>query len=67
MTGIHDLDLALSALRELPVRQQQIFLAWWRDEKSQAEIASLFGLHKRTVQKELARTEAYIRRSLRDR
>lgn len=65
VTARHDLDLALEALRKLPVRQQQIFLAWWQDDKSQVEIAALFGLHKRTVQKELARTEAYIRDLLR--
>jgi RNA polymerase sigma factor (sigma-70 family) len=56
---------AMQALHELPYRCREIFLAKWRDEKPQAAIAAEFGLHKRSVQKELARAEGHIRRKLR--
>ncbi|MFW2448503.1 MAG: sigma factor-like helix-turn-helix DNA-binding protein [Qipengyuania pacifica] len=56
---------ALQALHALPIRRQAIFLAKWRDEKTQGEIAAEFGLHKRSVQKELARAEKYLRKVLR--
>jgi DNA-directed RNA polymerase specialized sigma24 family protein len=59
------LNRALRALHTLPVKRQAIFLAKWRDEKTQAEIAAEFGLHLRSVQKELARVEAYLRKVLR--
>nr|WP_087572877.1 sigma-70 family RNA polymerase sigma factor [Sphingomonas sp. CDS-1] len=63
--GISDLNFVLHELRMLPERRRAIFLARWRDEKELAAIASEFGLHRRTVQKELARTEAYLRFVLR--
>jgi RNA polymerase sigma factor (sigma-70 family) len=52
------------ALETLPAQRRDIFLAAWRDEKKQAEIAAEFRLHKRTVQKELARAERYLRTAL---
>jgi len=52
---------ALSALSALPTRQREIFLARWRDDKTQAQIAEEFRLHKRTVQKELTRAERHLR------
>ncbi|RZF63869.1 RNA polymerase sigma factor [Sphingomonas populi] len=55
---------ALRALHALPAQRQAIFLARWRDEKSQGEIAVEFGLHKRSIQKELARAEAHLRKIL---
>lgn len=59
-----EMSRTLQALHTLPVRRQAIFLARWRDEKSQGEIAAEFGLHKRSVQKELARAETYLRKIL---
>lgn len=52
------------ALETLPVQRRDIFLAAWRDEKKQVEIAAEFRLHKRTVQKELARAERHLRTAL---
>ncbi|WP_066769143.1 RNA polymerase sigma factor [Sphingobium sp. CCH11-B1] len=55
---------AIEHLHRLPRRQRDIFLARWRDAKTQIEIAAEFGLHKRTVQKELDRAERYLRKKL---
>lgn len=60
-----EIRLAITALRSMSIKRQQIFLAKWRDDKSQAEIASEFGMHKRSVQKELAKAEASVRATLR--
>lgn len=60
-----EMSRVLRALHTLPAQRQAIFLAKWRDEKSQGEIAVEFGLHKRSVQKELARAEAHLRKILR--
>ncbi|MGE6695112.1 MULTISPECIES: RNA polymerase sigma factor [Sphingomonadaceae] len=60
-----EIGRALSALHSLSSKRRDIFLARWRDEKSQAQIALEFGLHKRSVQKELSKAEAYLRRVLR--
>lgn len=60
-----ELHKAVQALRTLAPRRREIFLARWRDEKSQAEIAAEFRIHKRTVQKELSLAEQYVRRTLR--
>lgn len=62
--AMDEMDRALQALHSLPIRRRAIFLARWRDEKSQADIAAEFGLHKRSVQKELARAESYLRKIL---
>lgn len=59
-----ELNRAITHLHALPAQRRQIFLARWRDEKTQIEIASEFGLHKRTVQKELERAERYLRKKL---
>lgn len=59
-----EMDRALTALHSLPPKRREIFLARWRDERSQSEIAAEFGLHKRSVQKELAKAEDYLRRTL---
>jgi len=63
--GTSELNFVLRELRMLPERRQAIFLARWRDEKELAAIASKFGLHRRTVQEELARTETHLRFVLR--
>ena len=60
-----EMDRALEALHSLPLKRQAIFLARWRDEKQQNEIAADFGLRKRSVQKELVRAETYLRKILR--
>ncbi|WP_202948596.1 RNA polymerase sigma factor [Novosphingobium sp. AP12] len=59
------IKLAVAALRSQSIKRQEIFLAKWRDDKSQAEIAADFGMHKRSVQKELAKAEAFVRATLR--
>lgn len=56
-----DVDRLLAMLARLPERRRDIFLARWRDELSHGEIAARFGIHKRTVQKELARAERILR------
>jgi len=63
--AMDEMARALRALHALPARRQAIFLAKWRDEKSLGEIAAEFGLHKRSIQKELARAETYLRKVLR--
>lgn len=60
-----EMSRALLALHSLPAQRQAIFLARWRDGKSQGEIAVEFGLHKRSVQKDLARAEYHLRKVLR--
>lgn len=60
-TGINELNLLVQELSKLPERRRTIFVARWRDEKELAVIASELGLHRRTVQKELARAEAHLR------
>lgn len=59
-----EIERALTALHKLPSRRREIFLARWRDEKSQAEIATEFAMHKRSVQKELSKVEKYLRKVL---
>lgn len=60
-----EMERALDALNAMPQRRKQLFLARWRDDKTQAAIALEFGLHKRSVQKELARAEMLLRKVLR--
>lgn len=65
VAGRHDLALAIAALDTLSAQRKAIFLARWRDGKSHMEIAQDFGLHKRTVQKELAKAEDHLRNAKR--
>lgn len=58
------LSRVFNTLEALPVQRRDIFLAAWRDEKTQVQIATEFRLHKRTVQKELARAERHLRSAL---
>jgi RNA polymerase sigma-70 factor (ECF subfamily) len=58
------LALAHKALSTLPAQRREIFLARWRDENSLADIGKAFGLHPRTVQKELRRAERFLRAAL---
>jgi RNA polymerase sigma factor (sigma-70 family) len=48
-------------LASFPERRRAIFLARWRDDLTHGEIALRLGIHKRTVQKELAKTERLLR------
>lgn len=57
-----DVSRATDALANLSERRRDIFLARWRDGLGHAEIAIQFGLHKRTVQKELARAEHFLKK-----
>jgi len=59
-----DVSRATDALADLSQRRRDIFLARWRDGLRHAEIAGQFGLHKRTVQKELARAERFLKKRL---
>ena len=59
-----EMEQAFAALHELPPKRREIFLARWRDEKTNEEIAAAFGMHKRSVQKDLARAELHLRRML---
>ena len=63
--GIVELNAVLRELCKMPDQRRAIFLARWRDDRDIAAIASDFGLHRRTVQKELAKTEAHLRTALR--
>ncbi|MBT2187164.1 RNA polymerase sigma factor [Sphingobium nicotianae] len=58
-----DVNKLVSVLDALPAQRRNIFLARWRDDLSHIEIAALLGLHKRTVQKELAKAERFLRAS----
>src|SRR3546814_1455689 len=60
-----EMERAFQALHAMPERRRQLFLARWRDGMPQAEIALEFGLHKRSVQKELVRAETFLRKVLR--
>jgi RNA polymerase sigma-70 factor, ECF subfamily len=59
-----DARRATDVLANLSDRRREIFLARWRDGLGHAEIAVQFGLHKRTVQKELARAERFLKKLL---
>lgn len=59
----HDLKKLLTRLQELPKVRREIFLARWRDEMTHDEIAKQMRLHKRTVQKQLAKAEHFLRSS----
>ena len=58
------LSRVFDMLEALPTQRRDIFLAAWRDGKTQVQIAGEFRLHKRTVQKELARAERDLRTAL---
>ncbi|HEX7856167.1 MAG TPA: sigma-70 family RNA polymerase sigma factor [Sphingobium sp.] len=62
IVGAHgEIAVALKALDMLTSQRRAIFLARWRDGMPHIQIANEFGLHKRTVQKELSRAEQAIR------
>ncbi len=56
-----DIQAVLRALEALPKVRRDVFLASWVDRLPHAEIAARFGLHVRTVQKEIRRTEEHLR------
>ena len=59
-----EMEQMFSALHMLAPKSRAIFLARWRDEKTNDEIAATFGIHKRSVQKDLAQTELHLRAML---
>lgn len=59
--AIREMEQMFAALHALSPRSRAIFLARWRDEKTNEEIATTLGIHKRSVQKDLARTELHLR------
>lgn len=62
--AIREMEQMFAALHALSPRSRAIFLARWRDEKTNEEIATTLGIHKRSVQKDLARTELHLRAML---
>lgn len=56
-----ELAKVVDALAELPQQRRAIFLDKFRDGLSLDETASLRGLHRRTVQKELDRATRFLR------
>lgn len=56
-----DVQRVLKALDGLPATRREIFLASWAERLPHPEIAARFGLHLRTVQKEVRRAELYLR------
>lgn len=62
--AVREMEQMFSALHMLAPRSRAIFLARWRDEKTNDEIAATFGIHKRSVQKVLAQTELHLRATL---
>ncbi|TCM13977.1 RNA polymerase sigma-70 factor (ECF subfamily) [Novosphingobium sp. PhB165] len=56
-----DLASTVAALDELPERRRLVFLDKWMHGLSLDEIARSRGIHRRTVQKELERTAAFLR------
>ncbi|AOH86950.1 hypothetical protein AWL63_19685 [Sphingomonas panacis] len=59
--AVREMEHAFGALNALPSKRREIFLARWRDGRTNEEIAVAFGMHKRSVQKVLARTELHLR------
>ncbi|NMN06800.1 MULTISPECIES: RNA polymerase sigma factor [unclassified Novosphingobium] len=62
--AIREMEQMFAALHALSPKSRAIFLARWRDEKTNEEIATTLGIHKRSVQKDLARTELHLRAML---
>ena len=56
-----DVQAVLKALDGLPAVRRDIFLASWAERLPHPEIAARFGVHLRTVQKEVRRAELYLR------
>jgi len=50
------------ALAQLPPRQREIFEASWADETPHAELAVRYGVHLRTIQRELEQATGFVRR-----
>ncbi|MCI3178665.1 RNA polymerase subunit sigma-70 [Caulobacter sp. CCUG 60055] len=50
------------ALAQLPQRRREIFEASWVDETPHAELARRYGVHLRTIQRELDEATKYVRR-----
>jgi RNA polymerase sigma-70 factor (ECF subfamily) len=55
-------ELLRRALAELTPRRREIFEASWADETPHAELAARYGVHLRTIQRELEQATAFVRR-----
>lgn len=65
VVGWDEMNRLMELLQSLPSKRREIFLARWRDDKKLLEIAVEFGMHKRSIQKELDRAEQLLKRKLR--
>lgn len=54
--------LVRRALAQLPQRRREIFEASWVDEVPHAELATRYGVHLRTIQRELEEATRFVRR-----
>jgi RNA polymerase sigma factor (sigma-70 family) len=54
-------DLLRRALAQLPARRREIFEASWADETPHAELARRYGVHLRTIQRELEQATRFVR------
>ncbi|MDR3508719.1 MAG: sigma-70 family RNA polymerase sigma factor [Caulobacteraceae bacterium] len=57
-----EMDLLRRALAQLPPRRREIFEASWADEVPHTELAIRYGVHVRTIQRELEQATKFVRR-----
>lgn len=57
-----DIGLLKQVLAQLPARRREIFEASWADEVPYAELALRYGVHVRTIQRELEQATKFIRK-----
>lgn len=56
-----EMALMQRALAQLPSRRREIFEASWVDEVPHADLAARYGVHLRTIQRELEQATAFVR------
>jgi RNA polymerase sigma factor (sigma-70 family) len=54
-------QLLQQALAQLPPRRREIFVASWVDETPHPELARRYGVHLRTIQRELEQAARFVR------
>jgi RNA polymerase sigma factor (sigma-70 family) len=64
--GRSETALIRRALAQLPQRRREIFEASWADEVPHCELAVRYGVHIRTVQRELEQATTFVRRWCQD-
>jgi RNA polymerase sigma factor (sigma-70 family) len=57
-----DAEMLQRALSALPSRRREIFEASWVDEVPHAELALRYGVHVRTIQREIEAATTFVRR-----